>query len=220
MCSPVGPSLIHLLSLAKSYPVAGARPKIALRPTTLALPTDRRLAVLGEKRPGQSVFLRLIAGIERPTRGQVVSSVRLSPIIKPGGLFHPHLSALENIRFFARMLNLDANQLTLAVAASCGAGGVLSRSPKGEGGDRTKAAEMALICLLPFDCYLVDELGQLPGAARKRLRDTAALRQAGIIFATNQPQLARRFAECAIVIRDGIVHPFSNVAEALAFDER
>ena len=184
------------------------------------MPADRRLAVLGKRRQGKSVFLRILAGVEEPTRGEVISRLRLSPVVRSGALFHPRMSALENVRFFARMLNLDADRLALAVDAFYGADGVLGRSRKGEEGDRRKAAEIAFLSLLPFDCYLIDDIGQLPEAARKRHLDAAAQRRAGIIFATNQPQLARRYADCAVVIRDGIVHPFSDVAEAIAFDER
>lgn len=212
--------MIHLSSLAKSHAVPGSRPKIVLRPTTLALPADRRLAVLGEGREANSAFLRLLAGVARPTRGTVISDLRLSPVVRRVGLFHPHLNSLENIRFFARMLNFDADQLMLAVGAFAGAGSSLGRPPKDEDGAERKAAEMALLTILPFDCYLIDEITQFSEAVIRRHLDVVAPRGAGMIFSTTSARLARQFGDCAIVIRNGIVHPFSNVAEALAFDGR
>jgi capsular polysaccharide transport system ATP-binding protein len=212
--------LIHLVSLAKSYVVPGGAAKIVLGPTNLAVPAHRRLAVLGKKQQGKSVFLRLLAGVEKPTQGEVIAFGRRSPIVKIGGLFHPRLSGLDNIRFFARMMDLDTNRLLMALDAFCNARGALARSLNDSGEHDRKAVEMAMLCILPFDCYFLDEIGQLEGATRERLIVAAAQRGAGIIFATNQPQFARRYADCAVVIRDGIVHPFSNTEEATAFHER
>jgi capsular polysaccharide transport system ATP-binding protein len=220
MHSPLDRRLIHLVSMAKSYVVPHSAPKIVLQGTTLAVPADRRLAVLGKKQQGKSVFLRLLAGAETPTEGDVIAFGRRSPVIKFGGLFHRRLSGLENIRFFARMMDLDENRLMMALDAYCNANGALARSlGDGDEGNR-EAAELALLSILPFDCYFLDEIGQLETAARERFLGAAAQRCAGIIFATNQPQLARRYADCAVVIRNRIVHPFSSVAEAIAFHER
>jgi ABC-type polysaccharide/polyol phosphate transport system ATPase subunit len=217
--APLVPPLIHLVSLAKVYSTPEHPPKVVLRPMTLALPADRRLAVLGQRRQGKSVFLRLLAGVEAPTQGEVIAPGRMSPVARPNVLFHPRLSIAENIRFFARTLNLHPDQLTVALDAFCGTGGTLTRPTKGIDHNRT-AAEMALLSMLPFDCYCVDDIGHVAEASRERLFDGAARRRAGVIFATNQTRLARRYADCAIVLRDGNVHPFSSIDEAISFDER
>jgi capsular polysaccharide transport system ATP-binding protein len=211
--------LIRLVDLAKVYSPPDHPPKVVLRPTTLALPADRRLAILGQRRQGKSVLLRLLAGVETPTKGEVMAPGRMSPVARPNGLFHPRLSILENIRFFARMLNVHADQLTVALDAFCAAGGALVRHADQKGELRT-AAEVALLSMLPFDCYCVDDIGQVAEASRERLFHAAARRGAGVIFATNQTRLARRYADCAIVLRHGNVHPFSSIDEAILFDER
>ncbi len=183
------------------------------------MPTDRRLALLGASGQGKTVLLQILAGVEPPTQGQAISPVRLSPIIRLGRMFHRHLDNLENVRFFARMLNLGAEQLASAVNAVAGSD-AFDPSPRRGDRDRRKYAEMALLSLLPFDCYLIDEIGQVFEEARERLFASAAQRRAGVIFATSRPSLARRYADCAIVIRDGIVHPFSQIEEAIAFHEQ
>ena len=47
--------------------------------------------------------------------------------------------------------------------------------------------EAALAIVLPFDCYLFDDAAQLPPPLFGRCVAAAGQRQAGIIFATNQP---------------------------------
>jgi ABC-type polysaccharide/polyol phosphate transport system ATPase subunit len=213
--------MIHLSSVAKTAPGSGLRDrtiKVVLQPTTLSLPADRRVAVLGEDQSTNTMFLRLLARAEAPTHGKVIASARVSPVVRPGRLFHPSLSVLENIQFFARMLNVDANQLARAVSFFAGADIYLESAA--EALDRRIALETALLSILPYDCYLVDELARLRDAAKDCLVAAATQRQAGIIFTTGKPRLALELADCAVVIRNGIVHPFSEVEEAIAFHGR
>jgi capsular polysaccharide transport system ATP-binding protein len=218
MHPPLDRRLIHLVAVAKSYVVAHSAAKTVLEATTLTVPADRRLAVLGARREGKSTFLRLLAGTETPTAGEVIALGRRSPVVRFGGLFDRRLTGRENVRFFARMMDVDADQLAMALDAFCNANGVLAQSLD-DPGDDSQAAELALLSILPFDCYFLDEIGALETAVRERLLGLAAQRGAGVIFATNQPQLARRYADCAVVIRNRTVHPFSTVAEAIAFHE-
>jgi ABC-type polysaccharide/polyol phosphate transport system ATPase subunit len=212
--------LIHFVAVEASQWAPRTPPKIILQSTTLSLPADRRLVVLGKRPSVNSSFLRLLAGVSAPTRGKVISEVRLSPIINAAGLFHPYLNGVENIRHFARMLNLNADQLMVAIDAFSGTGRTLGGAAQEEQRDRRREAVMGLLTLLPFDCYLIDELAQFSEAVTRRHLDAVAPRGAGLIFTTTSRRLARRYADCSIVIQDGIVHPFSSVEKAIAFDER
>lgn len=213
----MGAGLIHLVNVAKAYPVRGSQPKVVLQPTTIVLPAGRRLAVLGKKQAGKSTLLRILAGIEAPTCGRVTPTVRLSPLIKMGGLFHPRLSGPENVRFCARTLDLDPDQLMLAVRAHT----VQPENDDGETreAERRKATEIALLTVLSFSCYLIDEIGHLAERVRRHLLDTLIQRRDGIIFSTRQAKLARQYADCAVVIRMGNLHPFLDVEEAITFNE-
>ena len=220
MVETLDPQVIHLVSIAMSFPTHGSNHKVVLLPTTLDLPIDRRVAVIGQKRQGKSVLLRLLSGAETPTIGEVVSRARLSPVVRSGALFHAHLSTYENIRFLARMFNLDTDLLAKTVMAVCGISGIMGAPLKEEAAEDRRTAELALLSILPFDCYLVDEPSLLPEIARERLFSAAAQQGAGVIFATNQLGLVHTYADCAVVIRDKTIHPFSDIEEAIAFHER
>jgi capsular polysaccharide transport system ATP-binding protein len=212
--------MIHLVEAALSYHPPGGTMKTVFFPTTLDIPIDRRLAILGGRRNGKSSLLRLFAGAEMPSYGAIVSSARMSPVIKPGAFFGPKLTIYENLRFYARMFNLEAEQLVAIVSSVCGPELSLGREVGDEPRDMRTMAELALITVLPFDCYLVDDVIALPEAARRLLFLAAEQRQAGVIFATNQIGWAAHEADCAVVIRDKMLHPFSDIQEAVAFHER
>jgi capsular polysaccharide transport system ATP-binding protein len=212
--------LIHLVGVEESFRTRHAPMKVVFQPTTLSLPANRRLAVLGKKQSVNVEFLRLLAGVTVPTRGKVISRVRLSPIINTVGLFHPTFNGLENIRHFARLLNFDADRLMVAIDAFTGTGGALGGSALEEQRERRREAVIGLLTLLPFDCYLIEELAQFSEEVMSRHLAAVAPRGAGLIFTTSSLRKARRYADCAVVIRDGIVHPFSNLEQAIAFHER
>ena len=209
--------MIQLCSVAKVHP--GKMPTVLINPTDIVLPTDRKMVVLGDQPQIRSLFLALLAGAEPPSRGEVSSHVSLSPIVRYGALFHRRLSVIDNIRFFARMLNVDAAQLLVLVNAFHPIDKMLAGDVKHENMEQRRAAEIGVLSLLPFDCYLIDELWLISGGVRERFFHATAARGSGIIFTTNHVRLAREHADCAVVIREGTVYPFSDVDEGIAFHE-
>jgi len=61
--------MILLKSAIKLHFSEDKPPKLVFKRTTLALPTDRRVAILGERLQGKSSLLRLLAGVDAPTMG-------------------------------------------------------------------------------------------------------------------------------------------------------
>ena len=211
--------MIYLNAVSKAVGSAKAL-KLVLQPTDLVVPTDRRVVVLGDKDGAKSMLLDLLVGGEKPTRGHVLTDVRLSPIYRYGVLFQRRLSLLQNVRFFARMLRVNADDLFLELCSICGHHGRMAKSAKAESGDLRRRMELAMLGLLPFECYVFEDLWSLSDSMRDWFFRSAAARHAGVIFGVNQPRVARTHADCALVVRDGIVYPFSSVEEGVAFNER
>jgi heme exporter protein A len=105
-----------VLSLAKVSKLYGLRPVV--RDISLTLAPGQVLLVAGENGAGKSTLLKLMAGLLRPTAGTVDCPV---PAAKVGYLGHqtflyPRLSALDNLRFWARLLGLDHSDAPLLAA--------------------------------------------------------------------------------------------------------
>jgi capsular polysaccharide transport system ATP-binding protein len=215
-----GSRVIGLLAVAKSFGEKGRAPAVVFRPTTISLPTDRRLAILGAKSEGKTVLLQLLSGTEKPDTGRVIAPARLSPVVNSDRIFHRDLSVLENIRFYARRFSVDEVGLMqtidrispLAAILDQRAGSLLMRERRG--------IEAALAVAFAFDCYLVDDIDILPPELAERTLAAARRRGAGVIFATDRTRLARQFADCAVVIRDQTLHPFARIEEATRFYEQ
>jgi capsular polysaccharide transport system ATP-binding protein len=212
--------LIGLVAVAKSFAEKGRVPNVVFRPTTISLPTDRRLAVLGGKSEGKTVLLQLLAGTEKPDVGSVITPPGLSPVVNSDRIFHRDLSVLENIRFYARRFLVDEVRLMQAIDRMSPLAAALER----RAGDLTmrerRGMEAALAMAFGFDCYLVDDIDILPTEITQRTLAEIARRGAGLIFATDRSRLARQFADCAVVIQDHTLHPFARIEEATRFYER
>ena len=69
----------------------------AIRNVSLAVPRGQMLGLIGRNGSGKSTLLKIIAGVYRPTTGQVHVDGTLAPLIELGAGFHHELTGRENI---------------------------------------------------------------------------------------------------------------------------
>jgi len=67
--------------------------------------------VIGENGSGKSTLLKLLAGITKPTRGELQVEGRISALIELGAGFHPEISGRENVVINGIMLGLTRRQV-------------------------------------------------------------------------------------------------------------
>src|SRR5271156_981553 len=108
-------AMIYLHSVSKTVFSSHHPPRPVFRSTSIALPTDRRVAILGDRGQGKTLLLRLLAGLDAPDTGEVTAPLRLSPIANSRAVLNPRLSGIENIRLFARISGIESHSLTLAI---------------------------------------------------------------------------------------------------------
>jgi ABC-type polysaccharide/polyol phosphate transport system ATPase subunit len=84
----------------------------ATRDVTFTLPKGRTLGVIGRNGSGKSTLLKLVAGITKPTQGEVRVDGRISALIELGAGFHPEISGRENVFINGIMLGLTKREIT------------------------------------------------------------------------------------------------------------
>jgi heme ABC exporter ATP-binding subunit CcmA len=110
---PTSSPMVSISGLKKSY---GLKP--TLRGIDLTLARGERLALLGANGAGKTTLLRILAGLTRPSQGSVrianldlqsdaQQARRLVGFVAHQPYLYEELTALENLRFFARMYTVE-----------------------------------------------------------------------------------------------------------------
>lgn len=83
----------------------------ALRDVSLDIRRGESIGVIGRNGSGKSTMLQLIAGILRPSAGELRVSARIAALLELGAGFNPEFTGRENVRMNASLLGLDQRQI-------------------------------------------------------------------------------------------------------------
>ena len=78
---------------------------------SFSVPTGSAFGIIGRNGSGKSTLLKLIAGITKPTSGEVQVDGRVSALIELGAGFHPEISGRENVFINGVMLGLTKREI-------------------------------------------------------------------------------------------------------------
>ena len=193
---------------------------------------DREFMVfLGPSGCGKTTTLRIIAGLEEPTSGEVLIGDKIVTKLEPKdrdiamvfqnyGLY-PHLSVYENIRFPLKIRKIDSSthkeQVTKA-AEMVELGNLLDRKPKElSGGQRQRVALARAIVRKP-KVFLMDEpLSNLDAklriSTRARIKNLHNQLKITTIYVTHDQTEAMTLADRIVVINKGQIQQVANPTE-------
>ncbi|HLA24413.1 MAG TPA: ABC transporter ATP-binding protein [bacterium] len=157
---------------------------LAVDDVTLALPAGKLVTLLGPSGCGKTTTLRMIAGLEHPTRGRVfigdedvtplpASNRSVTMVFQSYALF-PHLTVFENVAYGLRITKVpgpEMRQQVDAVLDLVGLPQVGDRSPAQLSGGQQQRVALARALVMKPKVLLFDEpLSNLDAKLRKRVR--------------------------------------------------
>ncbi len=83
----------------------------ALENINLTVKRGEVVSIIGPNGAGKSTLLKLVAGITRPTEGEIRIQGRISSLLSMGVGFHPELTGRENIFLDAAVLGIDPSEI-------------------------------------------------------------------------------------------------------------
>jgi ABC-type Fe3+/spermidine/putrescine transport system ATPase subunit len=206
--------ILELRRLVKQFP--GHQ---AVRDISLSIPRGSFFSLLGPSGCGKTTTLRLIAGFEDPTAGEVLLNGEVvnrrkpyernvSTVFQNYALF-PHLTAQQNVEFGLKRHNTPdiARRVREALELVSLAGKESRRPAQLSGGERQRVALARSLVLQP-DVLLLDEpLAALDPKLRKQMRIElkAMQRRVGITFllVTHDQEEALSMSDQLAVMNEG-----------------
>jgi putative ABC transport system ATP-binding protein len=218
--------VLEARSLAKTYDTGGAK-VLALRGVDLAIERGEFVAIMGPSGCGKSTLLNLLAGLDRPTAGEVwldgeridrLSETELARLRrrKIGFVFQffnlvRTLSAVENVELPLLLVGRrrqDARRSANELMAELGIGDKHAAAPVQLSGGQQQRVALARALANTPDIVLCDEpTGNLDSAAaREVLALLRGARDRGqtLLLVTHDARVAAA-ADRVVTLRDGLV---------------
>jgi energy-coupling factor transport system ATP-binding protein len=179
--------------------------KVLLRAVDLELAAGERVALMGRNGAGKSTLLRVLAGLDRPSRGKVVAAGRVALLLQDPGAYLLH----ERVGDEAPPGALERAGLTA----------LADRHPRTlSGGERQRLAVTAVLGdAAPPAALLLDEPTRGMDRARKgELADWVRSLDCAVLVATHDAEFAAALADRVVLLADGRPIADGPAAEVLS----
>jgi ABC-type Fe3+/spermidine/putrescine transport system ATPase subunit len=218
------PALLELRNLSKHFPTHRAVDRISLE-----IKRGEFFALLGPSGCGKTTTLRMIAGFEQPTEGEILLSGQSIQHLKPyqrnintvfqNYALFPHLTVQQNVEFGLRRTGAkNIEKRTREVLELVRLTGKEARMPAQiSGGERQRVALARSLVLAPEVLLLDEPLSALDPILRKQLRSElkALQRRVGItfLFVTHDQEEALSMSDRIGVMQAGILEQVGSAEE-------
>jgi capsular polysaccharide transport system ATP-binding protein len=209
--------MIAFEQVSKSF-WTGTRRKIILERASFQVDLGKSLGILAANGAGKTTIINMMAGLEKPDEGRIITTSRISfPLGFMGGLVTRH-TATENVRYIARLYSLDPDYVESFCRWLCGLAEYFDM-PVGTYSTGMRARlSFALLLAIEFDIYLIDE--GMPGTTDAEFNRKAGtllqdrLQKATVIVVSHDAKTLERFCNTAAVLRNGQLYMFETLQEA------
>jgi NitT/TauT family transport system ATP-binding protein len=215
-------SVVVVRDVSKAYGPVGTR-VLALEGMTLDVKRSEFVCLVGASGCGKSTLLKLVAGLDRPTKGSITVDARRTTMLFQDAALFPWLTAQKNIELAMRLRGIDrkarrtrADELIELVHLT----GFADRRPYELSGGMRQRVAVARALAQDADVLLMDEpFGALDAITRDLLHDEIERiwQETGvtIVFVTHNVREAVRLGDRVLLLssRPGrIVEEFDTKA--------
>lgn len=205
--------------------------KVALRKVDLTVRDREFLVLYGPAGAGKTTLLNILAGITRPTAGDVlrdgVSILRVPPEKRDAAMafenyaLYSHISVGENLAFPLKARGMGRSEIEERVGRISGILGIshlLDRRPSFLSGGQRQRVALGRAIIRPADIYLLDEpVGHLDAKLRHKIRaELKALADdlsATVVFTTTSSREALALGDRVAVLNHGRIEQIGTPAD-------
>lgn len=208
---------VRVVDVVKEYntPIGARR---VLDGISFEVCAGEKFAVLGRNGAGKSTLVRLMGGVEQPTRGRIERGLDMSwPLGFSGGV-EGEMTGMDNIRFVARLYNKKVEDVATFVDDFAELGRYLFVPVNNYSSGMRMRLAFALTLAVDFECLLIDEVTAV-GDQRfhRKCFDAIFVKRAhcAIIMVSHDINTIRTYCAKAMVLKNGRGRVFDDVEWAI-----
>lgn len=212
--------MITFKQLSKYYPTKQGR-RYIFKDVNLSLPMDKSIGVLGPNGAGKSTLIKMLGGADYPSRGKVISPLKVSwPLGLRGGL-QGSMSGRENVRFVARIHGFTNTQIVEKKVSDFAEIGIYFDEPVKtySSGMRARVAfGLTMAFDFDFDVLLVDELTAVGDTNFKKKSEKVLKNKYAntkVIMVNHSANELKKYCQAGLLIKDQNLHYFDELDHAL-----
>ncbi|MGP9553115.1 ABC transporter ATP-binding protein [Halomonas casei] len=193
-----------------------------LKDINLTIPPKVSVGLIGANGAGKSTLLRLIAGMDKPERGEVIRHTKVSwPVGLSGGM-QQNMTARQNVKFVARVhgsSSEDVKRVIKYVEDFAEIGKAFDEPVRTFSSGMRARISFGLSLAFDFDVYISDEATAV-GDKNFKAKAKAAFREktgkASLIMVSHSEGILRELCQAGIFIDKGNATWFDNIDDAIS----
>ncbi len=204
---------------------------VGVKDFDLTIPDKEFLVLLGPSGCGKTTTMRMIAGLEDPTEGEIYIGDRLvnnvdpkdrdiSMVFQSYGLY-PNMTVYENIRFPLKVRKVpeaDHHERVMKASAMVELDDFLDRKPAALSGGQRQRVALARAIVRKAQVFLMDEPlsnldAKLRVSTRAQIKNLSHELQATTIYVTHDQIEAMTLADRVVVMEKGVVQQVGTPTE-------
>jgi len=217
--------MIEARNLTKSFHTVKGR-YFVFRNLNFIIEPGQNVALLGRNGQGKSTLLRLLAGLDKPDKGEIICNKTISWPIGLSSSFQGSLTGRENVKFVARVYGVNQAQIheiVQYVEDFSEIGTHFDMPVKTYSSGMRGRVAFGLSLVFNFDYYLIDEALSV-GDAQFKQKAAEALKEkfsgANIILASHGMSQVRQMCNTVFLLRNGAVERYDDVEAGIAAYEK
>ena len=195
----------------------------ALKNFNLDIRKGDTVGVLGRNGAGKSTFLKIIAGVTKPTEGKVIVEGKIAPLIELGAGFHPQLTGRENIYLNGSIFGLYKKEIDAVfddIVKFAELKKFIDTPVKHYSSGMYMRLGFSVAVHVPFDILLTDEILAVGDTEfqEKCIKKMISFKKEGkiIIFVSHALETVAAFCNKGLLIDKGNQIFYGDVKEAIA----
>ena len=222
--SGITPATVDLRGLLKRF----GKDVVAVDNVDLFIERGELLTLLGPSGCGKTTILRLIAGLERPTAGQILiddddvsrlpAYLRDITMVFQSYALFPHMNVFENVAYGVRVAKRPKDEINERVHEALAMVGLEAFAKRAtsalSGGQQQRVALARALVIRPRVLLFDEPLSNLDAKLRKRVReDIRELQQRlGItsVYVTHDQEEALAISDRVVVMNQGLIEQIGS----------